>query len=191
MAGMNTSTDITAKLVQWSNGDVDAMDELYPVIERELRRLARSLVRRMEPGNTLRTTALINEAYIRLVEQNRVTWKNRSHFFAIAATMMRRVLLNRLRDRKRQKRGGGAIHISLSDVGVISNEKSEELLALDDALTKLFEFDERMARIVEMRYFGGLSVRETAEVIGVSEVTVMRDWRMAKGWLYCEMRDEK
>jgi RNA polymerase sigma-70 factor (ECF subfamily) len=188
---MNTSTNITAKLVQWSNGDIDAMDELYPVIERELRRLARSLVRRMEPGNTLRTTALINEAYIRLVEQNRVTWKNRSHFFAIAATMMRRVLLNRLRDRKRQKRGGGAIHISLSDVAVISAEKSDEMLALDDALTKLFEFDERMARIVEMRYFGGMTVAEVAEVLGISKVTVMRGWRMAKAWLYREMRDEK
>lgn len=187
---MNTSTNVTAKLVQWSNGDQAVMDDLYPVIESELRRLAKS-VRRIERGDTMCTTALINEAYMRLINQNRATWKNRSHFFAIAAKMMRRVLLNHLRDRRRQKRGGGAIHISLSEVAVISEEKSNEVLALDEALTKLFGVDQRMAEIVEMRYFGGMTVGEVAEVLRVAKVTVMRDWRMAKGWLYHEMRDEK
>lgn len=139
----------------------------------------------------MRTTVLINEAYVRLIDQKRVTWKNRSHFFAIAAKMMRRVLLNHLRDRKRKKRGGGAIHISLSDVAVISEAKSKEVLALDEALTKLFVVDQRMSDIVEMRYFGGMTVGEVAEVLGVAKITVMRDWRLAKGWLYHEMRDDK
>jgi len=184
---MQTSTDITGLLVDWSEGDVDALDRLLPLVERELHRMAHNYVRRMQPGNTLQTTALINETYLRLVDQNRVTWKNRAHFFGIAAKMMRRILLNYIRDRRRLKRGGNAIAISLSQVQVVSSERSLELIALDDALRRLAETDSRKSQVVELRFFGGLSVEEVAEVLNVSKVTIMRDWKLAKAWLLREI----
>lgn len=188
---MESSIRITALLIEWGNGDSSALAELMPLVESELRRLARSYVRRLRPGNTMQTTAVINEAYIRLVDQNRVRWQNRAHFYAIAAKTMRRILLNHLRDKRRKKRGGGAYPVSLSHANRLSDERSSQLIALDDALNRLALFDERKSRVVEMRYFGGLSVEETAEVLGVSRVTVIRDWNTAKAWLLREMSDDR
>ena len=184
---MQTSTEITGLLIDWSNGDAEALEKLFPMVERELHRLAHNHMRKISPGNSLQTTALINETYLRLVDQNRVTWQNRAHFFGIAAKMMRRILLNYIRDRKRLKRGGNAIAISLSQVQIVSNERSNEILALDDALERLSKLDKRKGQVVELRFFGGLSVEETAEVLGISKVTVMRDWRLAKTWLCREL----
>lgn len=186
---MNDSTNVTGNLVRWGNGDLDAMNEVYPIIEHELRRLARSMVRRFEPGDTLQATALISEAYIRLVGQRRVPWKNRSHFFAIAATMMRRVLLNYHRDARRKKRWGNATRVSLSEAVAVEIRKSEDLIDLDNALTRLEAFDTRKADIAVMKYFGGLTVEEIADVLNVAPITVMRDWRMARAWLNREMLD--
>jgi RNA polymerase sigma-70 factor (ECF subfamily) len=187
---VGTSTDITELLVDWGDGNHDALGELIPLVEKELHRMAHQQMRRARPGNTLQTTALINETYIRLVDQNRVAWQNRAHFFGIAASMMRRILLNYIRDQKRLKRGGGDIQVSLSEAMAVSNEKAKEILALEEALTRLAEIDERKARVVELRYFGGLSVDETAEVLKVAKVTVMRDWNMAKAWLAREITYE-
>jgi RNA polymerase sigma-70 factor (ECF subfamily) len=188
---MNPSQEITELLIDWSNGNQQALDRLFPLIEKELHRLAHYYMRRVQPGNTLQTTALINETYIRLVNQRDVEWQNRAHFFGISAQIMRRILLNYVRDQKRLKRGGGAMPISLSNVAVVSPEKSEELLALEEALSRLQQFDERKSKVVELRYFGGLSVEETAEVLKVSQITVTRDWNMAKAWLAREIRCEK
>jgi RNA polymerase sigma factor (TIGR02999 family) len=184
---MPSSTDITGFLIDWSNGDQDALEQLVPLVEKELRRLARHYIRSFKPGNTLQTTAIINEAYIRLVNQNRVHWQNRAHFFGIAANIMRRILLNYLRDRNRIKRGGQGIQVSLSEAMAVSSEKSGEILALENALCRLTEIDERKGRVVELRYYGGLSVEETAEVLKVSKITIMRDWNMAKAWLAREI----
>jgi RNA polymerase sigma factor (TIGR02999 family) len=148
-------------------------------------------MRKLRPGNTLQTTALINETYIRLVDQNRVQWQNRAHFFAIAAAMMRRILLNYLRDRNRIKRGGGATQVSLDEGIMITEGKSDEILALEEALCRLSEIDERKAKVVELRYYGGLSVEETAEVLKISGITVIRDWNLAKAWLARELRNEE
>jgi RNA polymerase sigma factor (TIGR02999 family) len=159
-----------------------------PLVEQELHRLAHRYMREENDGHTLQTTALINETYLRLVDQNRVKWQNRAHFYGISAQIMRRVLLNYARDRKRDKRGGGAYKVSLSAVNLMSEEASVELLALDEALERLAAIDERKSKVVELRYFGGLSVQETAEVLKVSPVTVARDWDMAKAWLAREIR---
>lgn len=166
------------------------MERLIPLVEKELHRLAHRYMRQENDGHTLQTTALINETFLRLVDQNRVKWQNRAHFYGIAAQIMRRVLLNYARDRKRNKRGGGAVRVSLSEVNLMSEEDSVELLALDEALERLAAIDERKSRVVELRYFGGLSVKETAEVLEVSLVTVARDWDMAKAWLAREIRHE-
>jgi RNA polymerase sigma-70 factor (ECF subfamily) len=186
---MPPPSDITRLLLAWSDGDQTALERLLPLIERELHRIARNYMRRENPGHTLQTTALVNEAYFRLVDQKTVRWQNRAHFFGIAAQIMRRILLNYARDRHREKRGGGNVQVSLSEVAVITAEQSAELIALDEALKRLAGFDERKCRVVELRYFGGLSVEETAEVLGVSVVTVARDWKMAKAWLAREIRD--
>jgi RNA polymerase sigma factor (TIGR02999 family) len=178
-----SSSDITSLLVDWSNGDQSALDKLLPLVEKELHRLAHSYMRRENPDHTLQTTALVNEAYLKLIDQKKTRWQNRAHFFGIAARIMRRILMNYARDQQRLKRGGGAIQVSLSEVAVISLNKSTDLLALDEALERLAETDERKARVVELRYFGGLSVEETAEVLGISEITVLRDWKFAKAWL--------
>lgn len=188
---MHPSLEITDLLINWSNGDKEALDRLFPLIEAELHRLARHYMRRFNSGNTLQTTALINETYINLVDQKKVQWQNRAHFFGISARIMRRILLRYVRDRKRVKRGGDAFRISLTDAMLVSTEKSDELLALEAALSRFERIDERKARIVELRYFGGLSVDETAEVMKISKTTVMRDWRMAKAWLAREIRNAK
>lgn len=187
---MSSPPDITALLVDWSRGDKTALDKLFPLVERELHRLAHSYMRRENPDHTLQTTALVNEAYLRLVDQKNTRWQNRAHFFGIAAQIMRRILMNYARDRKRMKRGGDAIQVSLSEVDLVSGTKASELLALDEALDRLSTIDERKAKVVEFRYFGGLSVEETAEVLKVSSITVMRDWNMAKAWLAREIRHE-
>lgn len=187
---MSSPSEITELLVCWSNGDHAALERLIPLVEKELHRLAHRYMRQENDGHTLQTTALINETFLRLVDQNRVKWQNRAHFYGIAAQIMRRVLLNYARDRKRNKRGGGAVRVSLSEVNLMSEEDSVELLALDEALERLAAIDERKSRVVELRYFGGLSVKETAEVLEVSLVTVARDWDMAKAWLAREIRHE-
>ena len=187
---MPAPSEITGLLIAWSDGDREALERLLPLIERELHRIARHYMRRENPGHTLQTTALVNEAYFRLIDQKSVRWQNRAHFFAIAARIMRRILLNYARDRHRDKRGGRAVQVSLSEVAVMNEEKSDELLALDEALERLAEFAPRQASVVELRHFGGLTAAETAEVLGVSVVTVERDWKAAKAWLAKEVRGE-
>jgi RNA polymerase sigma factor (TIGR02999 family) len=186
---MLTSAGITELLIDWGKGNREALDELFPLVERELHRMAHHYMRRMNPGNTFQTTALINETYIKLIDQNKVEWQNRAHFFGIAANMMRRILLNYIRDQKRQKRGGEQVQVSLEDALVMTEEKSNEILALEEALCELAEFDARKAKVVELRYFGGLSVAETAEFLKVAEITVMRDWNLAKAWLARKIRN--
>ena len=180
---MDSPPQITELLIKWCDGDQNALEDLAPLVERELHRLAHSFMNRERPGHILETTALVNEAYIRLVDQKRVRWQNRAHFFGIAGQIMRRVLSNYARDQRRLKRGGGAHQVSLSDVAMISPVKLEEVLAIDEALAGLAAVDEQMTRMVEMRYFGGLSVKETAEVLNVSTAKVHRDCKFARAWL--------
>jgi RNA polymerase sigma-70 factor, ECF subfamily len=182
-------TDITGLLLRWSDGDRDALEGLMPLVERELHHLAHHYMRRERGGHTLQTTALINETFLRLVDQSRVRWQNRAHFFGIAARIMRRVLLNYARDQRRQKRGGGIYRVSLSEADAVAAEQSADLLALDEALLRLAAFDERKSQVVELRYFGGLSNEETSEVLKVSVVTVIRDWNMARAWLARELEN--
>lgn len=184
---MNPSPSITELLINWSNGDAAAQEKLFPLVERELHRLAHHYLRRLNRGNTLQTTAVINETFLKLIDQNRVRWQNRAHFFGIAANLMRRILLNYLRDQKRLKRGGAVVMVSLSEAMTVSAEKSAEILALEEALVRLAKIDARKARVVELRFYGGLSVEETAEVLKVSGITVMRDWNLAKAWLAREL----
>jgi len=184
---MNSSSDITELLINWCDGEKAALDKLIPLVERELHRIAHNYMRRENPDHTLQTTALVNETYLRLIDQKRVRWQNRSHFFAIAAKIMRRILLNYARDRVRDKRGGGAIHVSISDVDAVIEQRAVDLIALDEALNKLELIDERKCRVVELRFFSGLSVEETAEALNTSTITVIRDWNMAKAWLAREL----
>ena len=177
------TSEITGLLVDWSNGDQAALDKLLPLVEQELHRLAHAYMRREKPDHTLQTTALVNEAYLKLIDQNKTHWQNRAHFFAIAAKIMRRILLNYARDQHRQKRGGKAVQVSLSDVSVLSMGRPEELIALDEALERLAEVDERKSQVIELKYFGGLETDEIAEVLKVSSITVLRDWRFARAWL--------
>jgi RNA polymerase sigma factor (TIGR02999 family) len=181
------SSEITGLLVDWSNGDQAALHKLLPLVEQELHRLAHGYMRRENPDHTLQTTALVNEAYLKLIDQKKTHWQNRAHFFAIAAQIMRRILLNYARDQHRVKRGGNAIQVSLSQASFVPLEKTAELIALDEALCRLAEIDERKSRVVELKYFGGMSVEEIAEVLKVSEITVMRDWKFARAWLLREM----
>ena len=181
------TSDITSLLVDWSNGDKDALDQLIPLVEKELRRLAHSYMRRENPDHTLQTTALINEAYLKLADQKKTHWQNRAHFFGIAARVMRRILLNHARDQQRLKRGGDARRVSLSEALIIERQKSRELMALDEALQRLAKVDKRKSQVVELRYFGGLDVEEAAEVLHVSPITVMRDWKFARAWLFREI----
>jgi RNA polymerase sigma-70 factor (ECF subfamily) len=186
---MTSPSEITDLLICWGDGDQAALERLLPLVERQLHRLAHAYMRREHPDHTLQTTALINETFLRLVDQSRVRWQNRAHFYGVAAQLMRRVLLNHARDKGRLKRGGGGCKIALSEAEAMSDERSVELLALDEALQRLSSIDPRKSRVVELRYFGGLSVRETAEVLKVSPVTVARDWEMAKAWLSRELGD--
>jgi RNA polymerase sigma-70 factor, ECF subfamily len=180
--------NITELLIAWGDGDQSAPEKLIPMVEKELHRIASRYMRRENPAHTLQTTALVNEAYIQLVGQRETRWQNRAHFFGIAAGIMRRILLNYARDRRRDKRGGGgAERVSLSEVAIMSEERSEELIALDDALRKLESIDERKSQVVELRYFGGLSVEETAAFLKVSPATVARDWKLARAWLRREI----
>jgi len=179
--------NITELLIAWHDGDESAPEELIPLVEKELHRIADRYMRRENPAHTLQTTALVNEAYIQLIDQRETRWQNRAHFFGIAARIMRRILLNYARDRRRDKRGGGGEKVSLSEVAVLSEERSDELIALDEALRKLESIDERKSRVVELRYFGGLSVEETAAFLKVSPVTVARDWKLARAWLRREI----
>lgn len=172
-------------LKKWSEGNQEVLDKLMPLVYEELRRQASRYLRRERANHTLQTTALIHEAYLKLIDQNQVEWQNRTHFFAIAAQAMRRILVDYARERNREKRGGAAENLPLEEAAfVVSEEKSVDLVALDEALTRLAEFDERQARVVELRYFSGLSIDETADILGVSNVTVRRDWNMAKAWLH-------
>jgi RNA polymerase sigma factor (TIGR02999 family) len=182
---------VTQWLVAWSNGDSAALDQLIPLVHEELRRLARRYMgqerRREHHGVTLQTTALVNEAYLRLIDTRDVQWESRAHFFAIAARLMRRILVDYARSRNRAKRGGAAQRVSLEEAAVFSAERAPDLVALDDALDALAKIDERKGRVVELRFFGGMSVEETAYALGVSSETVMRDWRLAKSWLLHEL----
>jgi RNA polymerase sigma factor (TIGR02999 family) len=178
---------VTQLLVAWSNGDEAARDELIPLVYEELHRLAHHYMNGERTGHTLQTSALINEAFVRLVDQRDVHWQNRSHFFGIAAQMMRRVLVDYARSRQYQKRGGDAVQVSLNEELIVSNEQTAEVVALDDALKSLATFDERKCRIVELRFFAGLSIEETAQVLGISAGTVMREWTVAKAWLRKEI----
>ena len=178
--------DITQLLAEWSDGNQSALDELYPLVYDELHRLARRYMSRERKGHTLQTTALINEAYVRLVDQKNVHWANRSHFFAISAQIMRRILIDHARRHAYAKRGGGAQQISLDEAAVVLGQASE-LLRLDEALQSLAELDPRRSQVVELRYFGGLSNEEIAGVLKVSANTVTRDWNMARAWLYQQL----
>ena len=182
-----TPDEVNRLLVLWRSGDKAALDSLMPLVYGELRRLAHNYIKRERPGHTLQTTALVNEAYLRLVGQRPVDWQNRAHFFGVAAQVMRHLLVDHARSRQFAKRGGGAHEVALDEAAILSVDKSAELVALDDALEKLAAVDPRKVRIVEMRYFGGLSVEETAEVLGVSAITVKREWLKAKAWLYREL----
>ena len=179
--------NITELLVGYSRGDKEALDKLMPVVYDELRRQAARYLRREQAGHTLQTTALIHEAYVRLVDQRNVQWQNRAHFFGIAAQMMRRILVDHARTKKRVKRGGSGVKVSLADVAVPVKEQDLDVVALDEALTRLAAIDEQQSRVVELRFFSGLTVEETAEVMGISPATVKRDWSMAKAWLHREL----
>ena len=176
--------EVTGLLEAWSHGDKAALDKLTPLVYDELRRLARRYMSRERAGHTLQTTALVNEAYLRLVDQKNVHWQNRAHFFAVAAQVMRHILIDHARTHNRAKRGGDAQLVSLEETEAMSPERAAELVALAEALNELAKLDERRSKIVELRYFGGLSIEETAEVLKVNPITVSRDWRWAKAWLY-------
>jgi len=179
--------EITGLLLDWGNGDKAALDRVIPLVYQELRRMAHRQMRRERAGDTLQTTALINEAYLRLVDYTRVRPRDRAHFFAIAAQAMRRILIDRARSRRSTKRGSDAQKVSLDEVADVSSERAADLIALDEALTNLALIDPRKAQIVELKYFGGMTIDETAEVLEVSAPTVERDWHMARIWLHREV----
>jgi RNA polymerase sigma-70 factor, ECF subfamily len=179
--------EVTQLLIAWGNGDEAARDQLMPLVYAELHRLAHHYMNLERPGHTLQTSALVNEAFVRLVDQKDVRWQNRAHFFGIAGQMMRRVLVDYARNRGYAKRGGGAQQVTLNEELIVSEERNAEVVALDEALNGLAALDPRKAQIVELRFFCGLSIDETAEVVGISPGTVMRDWTLAKAWLRREM----
>lgn len=178
--------EVSGLLQAWTDGDRGALDRLTPVVYEELRRLARGYLRRERVGHSLQTAALVNEAYVRLVDYKRMQWQNRAHFFAVSAQLMRRILVEHAR-RHNLKRGGGVQHVSLEAAAEVGGGWDEDLVALDDAMQALDRLDHRKAQVVEMRFFGGLSVEETAEVLKISPITVMRNWNTAKAWLYREL----
>ena len=183
--------EITRLLVAWGDGDQSALDKLVPLVQSELHRLAHHYMGRERPGHTLQTSALVNEAYIRLIDWKNVRWQNRAHFFGVSAQLMRRILVDFARERHYLKRGGGALQVSMSEAAAFAMDKEADLVALDEALVKLSEMDRRKAQVVELRFFGGLSVKEVAEVLKISEETVMRDWRLAKVWLLRQLGREE
>lgn len=181
------SETVTGLLLAWSDGDEAALEKLTPVVYAELHRLARRYMRRENAGHTLQTSALVNEAYLRLVDAHRVRWQNRSHFFAVSAQIMRRILVDFARARQNLKRGAGARQVSLDEGLAVSPERGADLLALDEALAKLGALNARQSQVVELRYFGGLNEEEVAEVLKVSARTVRNDWSLARAWLYREL----
>jgi RNA polymerase sigma-70 factor (ECF subfamily) len=174
---------VTGLLMAWGNGDRAALDALIPLVQGELRRLARHHMAGERPGHSLQPTALVHEAYLRLVDVRQVRWQNRAHFFALAARLMRRILVDRARARRYQKRGGGARQVSFDEALAVSMERGEDLIAVDEALVALTQLDPRRGQVVELRFFGGLTVEETAEALKISQETVMRDWKLARVWL--------
>lgn len=181
------SHQVTELLIDWSNGDQSAFDKLMPLIDEELRRLAHRYMSRERAGHTLQTTALVNEAFLRLVNRKNLRWQNRAHFFGLAAQVMRTILVDHARSHASAKRGGGARNLELDEALVVSQQKASEVIALDEALKQLALIDPRQSRIVELRFFGGLTVEEAAEVLHVSPVTIKREWSTAKAWLYHEL----
>jgi RNA polymerase sigma factor (TIGR02999 family) len=179
--------EITRLLRAWGNGDQAALDRLTPVVYDELRRMARRYMRREREGHTLQTTALVNEAYLRLIDVTHVSWQDRAHFFAVSAQMMRRILVDAARARASSKRGGLAVRAELEEIPDLSSGRDREIVAIDDALKALAELDPRKAKVIELRFFGGLSVDETAEVLKISPQSVLRDWKLAKAWLMREL----
>jgi RNA polymerase sigma-70 factor, ECF subfamily len=183
------NAEVSGLLRAWGDGDRAALDRLTPIVYDELRRLARHYMRGERPGHSLQTTALVNEAYMRLIDYKSMQWQNRAHFFAVSSQLMRRILVDHAR-RRNLKRGGGVQHVSLEETAIVGSDRTADLVALDDAMDALARIDPRKVQVVEMRFFGGLSVEETAEVLKVSSVTVMRDWSTARAWLYRELTGE-
>ncbi|HSP16794.1 MAG TPA: sigma-70 family RNA polymerase sigma factor [Thermoanaerobaculia bacterium] len=182
-----TSQSVTDLLIAWSNGRREALDELTPLVYEELRRIARRQMKRERAGATLQTTALIHEAYLKLVDQRHAQWRDRAHFFAVASQLMRRIAVDYARARLAGKRGGGLIQVSLDDVAAAGGDRDDELLAIDEALSRLEKLDPQQSRVVELRFFGGLTVEETAAAMSISPATVKREWSSAKAWLYHEV----
>ena len=180
------SGEVSQLLLAWSSGDQSALEKLTPIVYHELHRIAGQYMRRENAGHSLQTTALVNEAYVRLVDYKRMQWQNRAHFFAVSAQLMRRILVDHAR-RRNLKRGRGVQHVSLEEASMVGDGRDADLVALDDAMNALARLDPRKVQVVEMRFFGGLSVEEIAEVLKISTVTVMRDWSTAKAWLYREL----
>lgn len=187
MPGAQKQMDITQLLLEWGSGDATALDQLMPVVYAELRRIARRFMRRQGANNTLQTTDLVNEAYLRLIDSSRVKWQSRAHFFAVSAQLMRRILVDAARRRNSQKRGGGQVRVTLDERLDVAEAAGTDVVALDDALKRLAELNPRHSRIVELRYFGGLTEEQVAELLSVSPRTVRRDWSLAKAWLYREL----
>jgi RNA polymerase sigma factor (TIGR02999 family) len=185
------SPNVSELLRAWSDGDRAALDQLIPVVYDELRRQAARYLRRELPGHTLQTTALVNEAYLRLVDQNDVRWQNRAHFFGIAAQLMRRILVDHARAKHRAKRGGADLRVTLNEATAVTKSREIDLVALDEALNRLAKIDPQQSKVVELRFFSGLNVEETAEVLGISPATVKRDWSVAKAWLHREISGEQ
>lgn len=181
------SQEVTQLLRAWSNGDTGALERLAPLVHKELHRLARRYMATERPGHTLQVTELVNEAYLRLIGASQMRWQNRAHFFAVAAQLMRQILVDFARSRRSQKRGGEVVQVPLDEALVVSKEKEPDLVALDDALNGLAAIDPRRSRLVELRFFGGLSVEETAEVLKTSPRTVLREWSLAQAWLHREL----
>ena len=184
MKAAQPAGDVTQLLVEWSNGDQEAEAKLMPLVYEELRKLAARYLRRERSDHTLQTTALVHEAYLRLVDQRRVEWRNSLHFFALAASMMRRILVDHARSHRYAKRGGGARTLSLDEIPEVSSERAQHLVSVDDALNSLSKIDPQLSKIVELRFFGGFENSEVGELLGISVPTVVRRWRMAKAWLY-------
>ena len=178
---------VTQLLIDLSNGDREALDQLLPLVYEELRRQAKSYMRRERSDHTLQSTALVHETYLRLVDQTRVQWKNRAHFFGVAAQLMRRIVVKHAEKRRTAKRGGEVRKVSLDEAVVLSTERAAEMIALDKALTRLTTLDPQLGRVVELRFFGGLTIEETAEVLEVSPATIKREWRTAKAWLHRDL----
>lgn len=185
-----TPQEITVLLIAWGRGDRAALDRLMPLVYDELRRMAHRYLGRERAGHTLQSAALVNEVYLKMVGGQQLDWQNRAHFFAVAAQLIRMILVDYARTRNRDRRGGGAQRVSLDDALLVADEQSAELVALNDALNSLAAFDERKSKVAELRFFGGLSVEETATALDVAPITVMREWRLAKAWLYRELNRE-